>query len=74
MINSNSIKSFREKLGLTQQELADALSIERSTVTKWETGMAMPRASKLPDIAEILHCQINDLYVTIEEAKDKAGA
>lgn len=36
--------------------------------------MAMPRASKLPDIAEILHCQINDLYVTIEEAKDKAGA
>lgn len=51
----NSIKSFREKLGLTQQELADALSIERSTVTKWETGMAMPRASKLPDIAEILH-------------------
>lgn len=74
MINLNSIKSFREKLGLTQQELADALSIERSTVTKWETGMAMPLASKLPDIAEILHCQINDLYVTIEEAKDKAGA
>ena len=52
----------RTELGMTQEELAEKLNIERSTVAKWETGQAMPRADKLPHLAKVLKCEINDLF------------
>ena len=33
----------RERLALTQQEVADALGVSRVTVARWEAGLAMPR-------------------------------
>ena len=56
------IKSLREKKGLTQEQLAQKLKLDRSTIAKWETGEAMPRADKLPVLAEILGCSISDLF------------
>lgn len=34
------IASLRKKKGLTQQELADRLSISNKTVSKWECGVS----------------------------------
>lgn len=56
------LKNLREKRGLTQKEIADAMSIDTSTVTKWETGESRPRADKLPEIAKLLGCTIDDLF------------
>ncbi len=58
----NSIKQKREAKGFTQNEFALKLSVDRSTVAKWETGEALPRADKLPQLAEILDCKIDDLF------------
>lgn len=58
----NKIKQLRENANLTQQQLSDTLKIDRSTVAKWETGEAMPRADKLPELAKIFGCSIDDLY------------
>lgn len=58
----NNIKQKREAKGLTQNEFALKLSVDRSTVAKWETGEAFPRADKLPQLAEILGCRIDDLF------------
>lgn len=58
----NSIKQKRETSGLTQNDIALQLSIDRSTVAKWETGEAFPRADKLPQLAEIFGCKIDDLF------------
>lgn len=57
------IKQKRESLHITQQALAESVCVDRSTVAKWETGEAMPRVDKLPEIAKILNCDINDLFV-----------
>lgn len=57
-----SYKSARESAKLTQQEVADALGIQRTTVAMWETGKSMPQASKLPQIAKILGCTVDELF------------
>ena len=36
------IKALREKLGLTQQQLADELCTTCVTVSRWETGQCEP--------------------------------
>ncbi len=61
-----NIKYFREKKNISQEALAEQLSVDRTTITKWETGVAMPRADKLPELAKILDCEISELF---EEAK-----
>lgn len=57
-----NIKAMREKMQLTQSDLAEKLSVSQTCIAKWETGEAMPRADKLPELAKIFGCSIDDLY------------
>ena len=57
-----NIKELRVSKNLTQEELAQELSVERSTVAMWEAGKALPRTDKLPELARILGCTIDELY------------
>ncbi len=58
----NAIKRLRKQANLTQTQVSEKLIVERSTVAKWEAGEAMPRADKLPELAKILGCTIDDLF------------
>lgn len=58
----NNILKKRTDAGMRQEDLAKKLSIDRSTVAKWETGEAMPRADKLPVLAKLLGCTIDELF------------
>jgi transcriptional regulator with XRE-family HTH domain len=58
----NKIKYYREKRELKQEELANLILVDRSTVAKWENGDAYPRADKLPNLAKVLRCTIDDLF------------
>lgn len=64
------IAEHRKRAQITQQELAERLGVDRTTVTKWETGISAPLAAKLPDIAMALGCTINDLF---DEPKVASG-
>lgn len=55
------IASLRKKKGLTQQELADRLSISNKTVSKWECGDGMPDITLLPALAAELGVTSDDL-------------
>lgn len=57
-----NIKELREAAGLSQQQLAAAMGVLQSTVSNWETEIALPRARQLPALALALGCTINDLY------------
>jgi DNA-binding XRE family transcriptional regulator len=37
-INGRYLKSYRQRLGLTQSELADKLEVTKETVSEWERG------------------------------------
>ena len=65
------IQRKRLKLGMTQADLAGALGVDPSTVAKWESEKAYPRADLLPKIARLLGCTIDELYAA--ESEKEAG-
>lgn len=56
-----TIKKFRAKQNLSQQELADKLFVTRSTVARWENGNRMPDATMIVKLAECLCVDVNIL-------------
>lgn len=60
----NAIKQLRLKAGLSQADLAKSLSVTQGAVSQWENHGVLPCADKLPDLAKILGCHIDDLYRT----------
>ena len=57
----NNIKRLREEKALSQNAIADKLGVTQQAIAKWETGDAMPRADKLPELARLLGCKVDDL-------------
>lgn len=64
---------LREAAGLTQMAVAAAINTDRSTIAKWETGAAKPRADKLPLLAKLYGCSIDDLFGEDSNAGGQAG-
>lgn len=56
------LRQLRQMANLTQKQLAEQLNVSQSNIAMWETGAAMPSASKLPELADLLHCTIDALY------------
>lgn len=57
-----NLATLRKHAGLKQKDIAEKMGVDRSTVTKWETSKAAPRASELPKLAKILNCTITELF------------
>ena len=51
----------------TQREVAEILGVKGSTVSKWERGLSKPRADKLPTIAKLYGCSIEELLADTTE-------
>jgi len=58
----NKIAQFRKKKKLTQQDLSDELNIDRTHLSKVETGMVDPSISLLGRLAEKLGVSIKDFF------------
>lgn len=70
------IRELREARGVSQHGLARRLGVTKMAVSRWENGAAMPTADKLPTIAALLECEVNDLYddETLRAASEAARA
>ena len=55
------IKKLRTDKGLTQQQLADRLSVTTAAVSKWERGKGFPDVSLLEELANELGISISEL-------------
>ena len=47
-----NLKQLRKEKNLTQEELAECLSVSPQTVSKWENNISMPDLSVLPVLAD----------------------
>ena len=55
------IKQLRTRNKISQQKLADALHVSRSTVAMWETGASDPDTEKLKMLAEYFNVSVDYL-------------
>jgi len=56
------LKKLREKANLTQKKVGEILNVEQHTVSQWENGDRTPRADKLPELAKLFNCSIDELF------------
>ena len=68
---TENIKNKRKEKGLTQRELADLLGISDKTVSRWESGVQVPDALILPDVARLLGTTVSELYGENESEKER---
>ena len=56
------IKEHRERLGMTQSELARAVGVRRETIVHLENGKYNPSLKLAMDIAKIFDTTVEDLF------------
>lgn len=57
----NKIVAFRKEHNMTQTELADKMNVSFQAVSNWERGNSMPDISKLPQLAAVFGCSVDEL-------------
>ena len=55
------LQELRKSRGLTQQELAEALYVSRTAISKWESGRGYPSIDSLNEISGFFSVSIDDL-------------
>ena len=76
---NEKLQGLRKRKGLTQEELADALHVSRTAVSKWESGRGLPNIDSLKDISRYFSVSLDELLsgedllaIAEEEGKRKA--
>ena len=54
VFTAERLKTQRARLGLTQEQMAKLLGVSSLSIWKWESGGAVPRASRVPRILQLL--------------------
>lgn len=57
------IRELRSKSEMSQSNLASEMGVAQTTVSQWELEIALPRTRQLPDLARVLGCSIDELFV-----------
>ena len=68
---SEKLKNAREKAGLSQKDVAEALNISRQSVSKWETGKAYPDIDNLIILSELYDVSVDYLIKNNQESSLK---
>lgn len=63
----NKIKFLRRKAGLTQEQLGERLNLSAQSVSKWETGTAMPDITLLPLLSREFGVSIDEIFDLTQE-------
>lgn len=65
---SKKILYLRTRSGMSQEVLADKLSVSRQAVSKWESGVTLPETDKLIAISDMFKVSLD--YLLKEDSKE----
>ena len=60
-ILGKKILTLRKSRNMTQQQLADMLSVTDKAISKWETGGGLPELKQIPAIASVFGVTVDDI-------------
>ena len=75
MTISEKITYLRNKNGISQEQLAERLSVSRQSVSKWEIGQALPQIDKVLQLCELFSITTDELLydnISIEPSQVKS--
>ena len=72
MTFSEKLMDLRRRAGMSQEQLADRLGVTRQSVSKWESGTAMPELVKLISLSEIFGVSVD--YLVKDYLEEPEGA
>ena len=61
MTLGEKIREARRKCGLSQEQLAEKMSVSRSAIAKWETDKGLPDVGNLKVLARLLNVSVDHL-------------
>lgn len=67
------LRHYREACALSQQQVANALNIERSTYTRYELGKTEPNLSSVVKLSAIYNISPTELLPMLEAEDDSAS-
>lgn len=75
---NEKLQALRKSRGLTQEELAEALFVSRTAVSKWESGRGYPSIDSLKEISKYFSVTIDELLtgeklISIAEKENKSN-
>ncbi|WP_353892885.1 helix-turn-helix transcriptional regulator [Proteinivorax hydrogeniformans] len=74
MAFSEKIYELRKKSGLSQEQLAEQLSVSRQAISKWESGQSVPESEKLLAISNYFNVSLDFLMKEDNPAQDSLNA
>ena len=63
---SEKLQELRKSKSLTQEELAEALFVSRTAISKWESGRGYPSIDSLKEISRFFSVTVDDLICSDE--------
>ena len=63
---NEKLQELRKSRSLTQEELAEALFVSRTAISKWESGRGYPSIDSLKEISRYFSVTIDDLICSEE--------
>ncbi len=57
------IKNFRQRVGLSQEELAEKLNVSRQAITKWENDSGIPDIDNLISLSKVMGISLDELVM-----------
>ena len=64
---TTKIREYRERTGMKQSELAEAVGVRRETVVHLENGRYNPSLKLAMDIARVFRVSVEELFFFTEE-------
>lgn len=58
----DKIKTYRKKMNLTQEQLAEIMDVTVGAVSKWELGLSNPDIMQLPKLAKLFGVSLDVLF------------
>ena len=62
-----TFKELIKRKGYTQEQLAEKLGVDQSTISGWQNGIRTPRTKQLPLIAQALGVSVSTLLKSFEQ-------